>query len=67
LRKVVFYLRNYDVAYANETNITETVTAETATEAATEQASIYDESHQYTDLTSYTREVGATYETIQLK
>jgi hypothetical protein len=67
LREVEFYFRNYDDAYANETNITEFVTAEAATEAATEQASVYDESHQYTDLTSYTRDVGATYETIQLK
>jgi hypothetical protein len=58
LRNVVFYFRCYDDANANET-----VTAE----AATEQARVDDEYHQYTDLTPDTRDVGATYETIQLE
>jgi hypothetical protein len=61
LRNVIFYFRSYDDANANEANVT--VTAE----AATEQARVDDECHQYTDLTPHTRDVGATYETIQLE
>ncbi|XP_060551991.1 platelet endothelial aggregation receptor 1-like isoform X3 [Ruditapes philippinarum] len=61
--------RSCDDATANKI---ETVTAEAATEAATELArvdinAIDDESHHYTDLTPDTKGVEATYETIQLE
>jgi phenylalanyl-tRNA synthetase alpha subunit len=67
LRNVVFYLRSYDYANANVTNIKGTVTAVAATVAASEQARFDDEYHQYTDPTPDTRDVGATYENIQLE
>jgi hypothetical protein len=69
---IVEYFRTQGDAYVNETNKTESVTYELATEATTGLArininTIDDESHQYTDVNPDTKDVEAVYETIQLE